>query len=102
MMKRKYQICSKCVMDTTDSKIVFDSDGVCDHCNTFYNEVLPNWHTDEVGHAELMNFAEKFKKEGEGRDFDCIIGLSGGLDSSYTAYVAKEVMGRCRSCRRPG
>ena len=36
------QICSNCVMDTTDAKIVFDDKGVCDHCNTYYTDILPN------------------------------------------------------------
>ncbi len=88
-----YQICSKCIMDTTDTVIVFDNDGVCDHCSNFDVNIQPNWHSDEKGYAELMKAAELIKKEGKGKDFDCIIGLSGGLDSSYTAYVAKEIMG---------
>ena len=46
---RKYQVCTNCVMDTTDSAITFDEKGVCDHCNTFYTAILPNWHTDEKG-----------------------------------------------------
>ena len=80
-------------MDTTDSKIEFDSDGVCDHCNTFYNDVLPNWHTDEQGKLELDEIVKKIKKTGEGKDFDCIIGMSGGIDSSYLTYIAKEKLG---------
>lgn len=90
---RQYQICSNCIMDTTDSKIVFDSHGRCEYCNNFYSNIRPNWHTDERGLAELMQLASKIQQEGRGREFDCIIGLSGGLDSSYAAYVAKEKMG---------
>lgn len=90
--KRKYQICSQTIMDTSDPNIVFNEKGESDYYVNFINEILPNWHTDEKGYAELMNVAEKIKKEGIGKDFDCIIGLSGGLDSSYVAYVAKEVM----------
>ena len=48
-MDRPYQICTNCVMDTSDSKITFDEKGVCDHCNDFYTNVLPNWNTDEKG-----------------------------------------------------
>lgn len=80
-------------MDTTDSAIVFDEKGVCDHCNTYYTKTLPNWHTDEKGLTELMEIVKKIKKEGEGKDFDCIIGMSGGIDSSYLVYAAKEVLG---------
>ena len=90
---RPLQICSNCVMDTTDSKIVFDAKGVCDHCNSFYRDILPNWHTDEVGRRELDETVEKIKAAGKGRDFDCIIGMSGGIDSSYLTYVAKEKLG---------
>ena len=90
---RNYQICNKCVMDTSDSKVTFNRKGECDHCQNFDNNIFPNWHTGEQGLSELMREAEKIKKSGKGQDFDCIIGLSGGLDSSYTAYIAKEVMG---------
>lgn len=92
MNSRKYQICSKTIMDTSDPNIVFNEKGESDYYVNFINEILPNWHTDEKGYAELMSVAEKIKKEGIGKDFDCIIGLSGGLDSSYVAYVAKEIM----------
>lgn len=93
MNKRKYQICTKTIMDTSDPNIVFDGKGVSDYYHNFENIILPDWNTDEKGYAELMVVAEKIKKEGRGKDFDCIIGLSGGLDSSYVAYVAKEIMG---------
>lgn len=93
MMKESYQICTNCVMDTTDSKIVFDDNGVCDHCNTFYNDILPNWHTDERGAQSLDKLVKQIKAAGVGKDFDCIIGMSGGVDSSYLTYVAKEQLG---------
>ena len=79
----QYQICTNCVMDTTDSKITFDNKGVCDHCNTYYSDILPNWHTDERGDLALKNIVKKLKKEGKGKDFDCLMGMSGGIDSSY-------------------
>ncbi len=75
-------------MDSTDSKISFDQNGVCDHCNDFYENVEPNWHTDEKGNKELESIISKIKKDGEGRDFDCIMGMSGGADSSYLLHVA--------------
>ncbi|HAS6025456.1 TPA: N-acetyl sugar amidotransferase [Vibrio vulnificus] len=90
---RENQICTNCVMDTTDSKITFDSKGVCDHCNDFYENVQPNWHTDEKGHLELERIITKIKKDGEGRDFDCIMGMSGGADSSYLLHVAVKKYG---------
>ena len=86
-------ICSNCVMDITDTAIKFDKKGVCDHCNMFYDQTLPNWPCGEKGARELNTLVEKIKKEGEGKDFDCIIGMSGGIDSSYLTYLAKEKMG---------
>lgn len=87
---KSHKICSNCVMDTTDSAIVFDENGVCDHCKTFYTKVKPNWHTGERGQNSLRLLVEKIKASGEGRDFDCIIGMSGGIDSSYLTYIATE------------
>ena len=90
---RQYQVCTNCVMDTTDSMITFDEKGVCDHCNTFYRKILPNWHEDERGRQALENLTEKIKKAGRGKDFDCIVGMSGGIDSSFLTYIAKEKLG---------
>jgi putative aminotransferase len=88
-----YQICSHCIMDTSDPNIGFDDRGWCDYCNNFEATIKPNWHTDSQGKAALDEMADTIRAHGKGRDFDCIIGLSGGLDSSYTAYIAKEKMG---------
>lgn len=93
MSKAEYQVCNNCIMDTSDSSIVFDERGQCVYCNNYYTNILPNWHTDAVGEAKLYKVADKIKAEGKGKDFDCIIGLSGGLDSSYTTYIAKEKLG---------
>ena len=90
---RPYQICTNCVMDTSDSLIVFDARGRCEHCNNYYDNILPNWHTDERGERELAQIADKIRADGKGRDFDCLIGLSGGVDSSYVTYIAKEKLG---------
>ncbi|PPD30403.1 MAG: LPS biosynthesis protein [Hyphomicrobium sp.] len=93
MTKRAYQICSRCIMDTTDPNITFDGRGRCDYCHNFDESIKPSWRTDERGERELLEIAAKIKKAGEGKDFDCIIGLSGGLDSSFVTYIAKEKMG---------
>lgn len=90
MISREYQICSNCVMDTTDANIVFNEQGVCDHCNSFYKNILPNWHTDERGSQKLQQYVDEIKRSGKGKPFDCILGMSGGIDSSYLAYIAKE------------
>jgi len=88
-----YQICTRCVMDSSDTRIRFDSLGICDYCQNFEAHILPSWNYGENKSKELAKLSDEIKKEGVGKDFDCIIGLSGGLDSSYTAYVAKEIMG---------
>jgi N-acetyl sugar amidotransferase len=92
-VSREYQVCTNCVMDTTDSVIVFDEQGRCDHCNNFYNNILPNWHPDENSMQELLSIVEKIKSDCKDKEYDCIIGISGGVDSSYLAYYAKEVLG---------
>ncbi len=50
-------------MDTTDSKITFDEKGVCDHCTTYYKDILPKWHTDERGEKALSEIIDKIKKK---------------------------------------
>jgi N-acetyl sugar amidotransferase len=92
-MTRKYQICSNCIMDTSDSTLTFDERGWCDYCRNYFTTLLPNWHPNERGIREITPLIEKIKREGKGRDHDCILGISGGLDSSYVAYIAKEKFG---------
>lgn len=93
MQEREYQVCRNCVMDTSDSKITFDESGLCDHCQNFYHNIEPNWDYQTTGPKRLASLVEQIKKEGQGKEFDCIIGLSGGMDSSYLLYYAKEVLG---------
>lgn len=90
---RPYQICSNCIMDTSDPQIKFDTNNVCDHCNNFKDQILPFWNSALRSEANLARIAKKIRKSGRGKEFDCIIGISGGLDSSYVTYVAKEKMG---------
>jgi N-acetyl sugar amidotransferase len=80
-------------MDTSDSNITFDRRGWCDYCNNYYENILPNWHPDERGAAAIERQMEQIRKDGKGRDHDCLIGLSGGVDSSYVTYLAKEKFG---------
>lgn len=80
-------------MDTSDPGIVFDAQGRCDYCGNFQSDILPRWNHGQNQEPALQALAERIREEGRGKDFDCIIGLSGGLDSSYAAYVAKEKMG---------
>lgn len=91
--ERAYQICTNCIMDTSDSLITFDAQGRCDHCRNYYDNILPNWHTDERGEREIAKQVDAIKAAGRGRDHDCLIGISGGIDSSYLVYLAKEKFG---------
>jgi N-acetyl sugar amidotransferase len=90
MSVRPYQICTHCIMDTSDPNIIFGARGFCDYCNNFNLLIQPHWRPDENALALL---AESIREDGKGKEYDCIIGLSGGLDSSYVTYVVKEKMG---------
>ncbi|MDB9986903.1 N-acetyl sugar amidotransferase [Candidatus Pelagibacter sp.] len=92
-MKNLQKICSRCIMDTSDVKIKFDSKGLCEYCNNFDLNIKPNWKNSIQNEKLLSNLAKSICNSGKNKDFDCIIGLSGGLDSSYAAYIVKEKMG---------
>jgi len=82
------QICTKCVMDASDTKIRFDENGVCDHCLGFEADVRPNWYPNEEGKHMFAKMVADIKASGKGKPFDCIMGMSGGLDSSYLLHLA--------------
>ena len=82
-----YQICTKTVMDTSDPGISFDKDGVSNHYWDFNNIVRANWHPDEQGRQILDKRIEEIKVKGKSNDFDCLLGLSGGVDSSYMLHT---------------
>ena len=93
MESHSYQVCNNCIMDTSDPNIRFDEKGWCDYCQNFYSNILPNWHTDERATQELFRIVEKIRADGKSRDHDCLIGLSGGVDSSYVTYLTKDKLG---------
>lgn len=80
-------------MDTTDPNITFDEQGKCDYCRNYQENIIPYWHPDEKGMKTLLPIINKIKRDGEGKSHDCLIGLSGGVDSSYVTYIAKEKFG---------
>ncbi len=88
-----YQLCSKTVMDTSDPNIVFDENGISNHYWDFQNVVKPNWHPDDQGKRELERRIEQIKEAGKKNDFDCLLGLSGGLDSSYMLHMVVSEFG---------
>ena len=80
-------------MDTSDSKITFNDNGMCDHCENFYDNIKPLMETESESKAKIAIMAKKIKDNRNNNDFDCIIGLSGGLDSSYLTHLAVTKMG---------
>lgn len=86
--RNTYRICINCVMDTTDSQIRFNANGVCDHCTNFKTHVVPNWFPNEIGKGLFRDMVQRIKLTGKGKQFDCIMGVSGGLDSSYLLHLA--------------
>ena len=92
-MKKEYQICKSCVMDTSDPKITFDENGVCDHCNSYKKDVEPFWFPNDEGKAIFSKQVEEIKSKTRGKEFDSIMGLSGGLDSSYLLHMAVKEFG---------
>jgi len=90
MTSRPYQVCTRCVMDTSDAEIVFDDQGVCNHCHHFDTRIKPRWHPNEKGRAILEGLLEEVRQAGKNQEYDSILGLSGGIDSSYLALKVKE------------
>lgn len=88
-----YKICINCIMDTSDPNIKFNELGVCDYCENYKFNILPEWKYGKGRDIELNKIISNIKKEGIGKDFDCILGLSGGLDSAYLAHVAVKEFG---------
>lgn len=89
----KHQICKNCVMDTTDPNIKFDENGVCERCNDFNTKILPNWDFGKNKQKDLEAIVSKIKKAGKGKKYDCLLGLSGGFDSSYLLHFAVKDLG---------
>ena len=88
-----YQICTNCVMDTSDPNIAFDDNGVCDRCNQYYKEILPSWNKGVGKEDELNAIINEIKTNGKGKKYDCLLGLSGGFDSSFMLHFAIKELG---------
>ena len=77
--KRPYQVCSCCVMDTTDDKILFDEDGVCMRCREYKKRILPSWQHGNGHEKELANLIQEIKESGKGKAYDCILLADGHI-----------------------
>jgi N-acetyl sugar amidotransferase len=80
-------------MDSSDPRIFFDENGVCDHCVVFKNDIQPKWQKLQNGKKELEQTVHQIKKRARGQSHDCILGLSGGVDSSYMLHYAVKELG---------
>jgi N-acetyl sugar amidotransferase len=83
------RLCTRCVMDTTDPDIVFDAQGVCNHCHAYDQNVRARVFTGAEAQRRLASLVEAIRAER--RDYDCVIGVSGGVDSTFVAWKAKEL-----------
>lgn len=88
---RPYQQCSRCVMDTSDPEISFDEQCVCNHCRRYDAQLSTRVYQGEEASTKLNALVETIKNAGKGKEYDCIIGVSGGVDSTYVAYLTKEL-----------
>jgi len=89
-MATKNKICSKCIMDYSDPDIKFNNEGICNHCLRYESLVSTRVFDGIEGENELNSLIDKIKKEGKNKDYDCLIGVSGGVDSTYVAYLLKK------------
>jgi aminotransferase len=85
-----YRQCVRCVMDTSDPDITFDAQGVCNHCRHFDEVTRKDWFPNEEGERRWAAQVEQIRAAGKGKEYDCILGLSGGVDSSYLALRVKD------------
>jgi len=83
-----FNTCTRCIMDSSDQDIVFDEVGVCNHCHTRDRLVASLPATKEAGLAAFERIVQLMKVDGQGRDYDCLLGISGGVDSCYLAHIA--------------
>jgi N-acetyl sugar amidotransferase len=88
---KPYRRCTYCVMDTTDPEITFNEKGECYHCVGYRETAQGLTYQGSASEKQLEDLAHKIKDSGKGNDYDCVIGVSGGVDSSYTCYLARKL-----------
>ena len=87
--RNKYVVCKICVMDTSDENIKFDKDGVCDYCKNFNKNIKKNFENYDISKDKILDISKKIKNKSNNK-YDCLIGISGGVDSSYLAHFVKK------------
>ena len=87
---RSYQQCLRCVMDTSDPEITFDTKGYCSHCTNYFENTANDSYLGVESDKILKKIIEKIKRNGRNKEYDCLLGISGGIDSAYVAYLLKK------------
>ena len=82
--------CKRCIMDSlNDPDLLLDAEGICNHCHN-YNKAIAKIPSGENAKKHFTETIQKIKNSGRGKKYDCIIGVSGGVDSTYLCYIAKQ------------
>ena len=87
---KENKVCTRCVMDTSDPDITFDEHGVCNRCHEYDQMAKKEVFSGPEGERRLLEMVERIKHDGEGKKYDCLIGISGGVDSTFVAYKVKQ------------
>src|SRR5688572_29534465 len=88
---QSYRICGRCVMDTSDSELVFDAEGICNHCRAYEERAARELLPPEKARVALDKLVMQIRADGAGKPYDCVIGVSGGVDSTMVAYTLKKL-----------
>ena len=91
VVRQPYQVCARCIMDTSDPEITFDALGVCHHCRRYDAVIATDTMRGREGRVALERIAARIRTEGRRKRYDCVIGVSGGIDSTYVAYLTQEL-----------
>jgi len=89
-VKREYRQCTRCVMDTSDPDISFDAQGRCNHCTDYSDRIAELAYRGPESDRRMDALVERIRSAGRGREYDCVLGISGGVDSCYVAHVLKQ------------
>lgn len=86
-----YRICVRCIMDTSDSEIRFDGDGVCNYCHHYIVRAATELANQDSALVNLNRLTAQMRRDGRAKPYDCVIGVSGGVDSTMVAYTVKKL-----------
>lgn len=90
MIMENLRVCSRCIMDSTAPFITFDDKGICNYCHE-HDEMEKKFPLGQTGEQNLSKLVENIKKDGKHKEYDCVLGVSGGTDSTYVLYLAKKL-----------